>query len=47
MSNADTGARCLSAIVEVDSSRPAMESFTDFPGRMPEIDALLSHQGMA
>jgi len=47
MFNAETGACCLSAIVEVDGSRPAMDSVTDFPGRMPEIYALLRHQGMA
>ena len=47
MFNAETGACCLSAIVEVDGSRPAMDSVTDFPGRTPVVDALLDHQGMA
>jgi len=47
MFNAKTGARCLSAVVEVDGSRPAVESFKDFPGRTPVVDALLDHQGMA
>ncbi|MDC8785911.1 M3 family metallopeptidase [Roseateles koreensis] len=45
--NADTGARYLQNILEVGGSRPAMESFTAFRGRAPEIDALLRHQGMA
>ena len=42
----DTGQRYLQQILEVGSSRPAMESFKAFRGREPTLDALLRHQGM-
>jgi oligopeptidase A len=42
-----TGRRYRQAILEAGGSRPAMESFKDFRGREPSIDALLRHQGMA
>jgi oligopeptidase A len=35
------------SILEVGGSRPALESFRDFRGRDPQIDALLRHQGLA
>jgi oligopeptidase A len=31
----------------VGGSRPALESFTEFRGRAPTIDALLRHHGMS
>ena len=43
----DTGRRYRQAILEAGGSRPAMESFQQFRGRAPSIDALLRHQGMA
>jgi oligopeptidase A len=33
-------------ILSVGGSRPALESFTAFRGREPNIDALLRHSGM-
>lgn len=45
--NAETGRRYRQAILEAGGSRPAMESFKDFRGREPSLDALLRHQGMA
>jgi oligopeptidase A len=41
-----TGQRFLAEILAVGGSRPAMESFTAFRGRPPEVDALLRHNGM-
>jgi len=43
----ETGRRYRQAILEAGGSRPAMESFKDFRGREPRLDALLRHQGMA
>jgi oligopeptidase A len=43
---AATGLRYRQNILEVGSSRSAMDSFKAFRGRAPELDALLRHQGM-
>ncbi len=43
----ETGRRYRKAILEAGGSRPAMESFKEFRGREPQLDALLRHQGMA
>lgn len=43
----ETGRRYRQAILEAGGSRPAMESFQQFRGRAPSMDALLRHQGMA
>jgi len=40
------GERFLDCILAVGGSRPALESFTAFRGRAPQIDALLRHSGM-
>jgi oligopeptidase A len=40
------GQRFLETILAVGGSRPAMDSFVEFRGRRPEIDALLRHSGM-
>jgi oligopeptidase A len=45
--NPATGQRFLREILEVGSSRDAIDSFRAFRGRDPRIDALLRHQGMA
>ncbi|MFL6663063.1 MAG: M3 family metallopeptidase [Rhizobacter sp.] len=45
--NVETGRRYRRAVLEAGGSRTAMESFKDFRGREPRIDALLRHQGMA
>ncbi len=45
--NPATGQRFLREILEVGSSRDAIDSFRAFRGRDPSIDALLRHQGMA
>ncbi len=42
-----TGEKFLREILSVGGSRPALESFTAFRGREPQIDALLRHSGMA
>ena len=42
-----TGRRFLHSILEAGGSRDAMESFVEFRGRKPEIDALLRHGGIA
>ncbi len=42
-----TGRRYREQILEAGGSRSAIESFTAFRGRAPNIDALLRHQGMA
>jgi oligopeptidase A len=41
-----TGKRYLQEILQMGGSRPALESFTAFRGRGPQIDALMRHQGM-
>jgi oligopeptidase A len=43
----ETGRKFLREILSVGGSRPALESFTAFRGREPQIDALLRHSGMA
>ncbi|MEJ7931975.1 M3 family metallopeptidase [Ramlibacter sp. AN1015] len=43
----ETGRKYRQSILEVGGSRPAMESFKEFRGREPTMDALLRHQGMA
>ena len=42
-----TGEAYRQAILAVGGSRPALESFVEFRGREPRIDALLRHSGMA
>ena len=42
----ETGRRYRREILETGGSRPAMQSFTAFRGREPQLDALLRHQGM-
>jgi oligopeptidase A len=44
--DAETGERFCSSILAVGGSRPAMDSFLEFRGRPPKIDALLRHHGM-
>ncbi len=44
--NVETGRKYRLNILEVGSSRPAIESFKAFRGREPELDALMRHQGM-
>ena len=41
------GRRFVDAVLAVGGSRPALDSFTAFRGRAPQIDALLRHSGMA
>lgn len=41
------GRRFLDCILAVGGSRPAMESFIEFRGRPPSIEALLRHTGIA
>ena len=43
----ETGTKYRQAILEAGGSRPAMESFKEFRGREPSLDALLRHQGMS
>ncbi len=43
----DTGRSFLHNVLEKGGSRPAMELFTAFRGREPQIDALLRHSGIA
>ncbi|QSA96074.1 oligopeptidase A [Methylococcus sp. EFPC2] len=43
----ETGRAFLEKILERGGSREALESFTDFRGREPQIDALLRHSGIA
>ena len=45
--NVETGTKFRQCILEVGGSRKAMESFTAFRGREPQLDALLRHQGMS
>ncbi len=44
--NVETGRKYRQAILEAGGSRPALESFKEFRGRAPTLDALLRHQGM-
>ena len=44
--NPETGARFRREVLGRGGSRPALESFTAFRGRTPEIEALLRHNGM-
>lgn len=41
-----TGKRFLDEILSIGGERPALESFIAFRGRVPEVDALLRHNGM-
>ncbi len=43
----ETGRKYRRAILEAGGSRTAMESFKEFRGREPQLDALLRHQGMS
>ncbi|MGY0635182.1 M3 family metallopeptidase [Luteimonas sp. A478] len=43
---AETGARFRREILARGGSRPALENFTAFRGREPQIEALLRHSGM-
>lgn len=43
----ETGLRFLSTILEQGGSRDPMESFIEFRGREPQIDALLRHTGIS
>lgn len=45
--NKDVGARFLSSVLEVGSSRPFMESYLEFRGREPSPSALLRLRGLA
>ena len=45
--SAETGKRYWQEILAQGGSRPALESFTAFRGREPNIDALLRHNGMS
>ncbi len=44
--NPDIGARFRAEVLAMGGSRGAMESFTAFRGREPNIDALLRHNGL-
>lgn len=44
--DAATGERFCRSILAVGGSRPAIDSFLEFRGRPPKIDALLRHNGM-
>ena len=41
-----TGQKWLHEVLEVGSSRPALDSFIAFRGRKPSIEALLRHSGI-
>ncbi len=45
--NPDVGARFRAEILAMGGSRGAMQSFTAFRGRAPNIDALLRHNGLS
>ncbi len=45
--NPETGRAFLTHVLEQGGSRDALELFTAFRGRPPEIDALLRHSGLA
>jgi len=42
----ETGKEFLQCILETGGSEKAMELFTRFRGRKPDIDALLQHSGL-
>lgn len=42
----NTGKRFLNHILEKGASKPALELFTEFRGRAPDIQALLKHSGI-
>ena len=44
--NEEVGHKFWSEILAVGGSRPALESFTAFRGRAPNVDALLRHNGL-
>ena len=44
--DADTGARFRREVLAVGGSRPALESFTAFRGREPQVDAMLRGHGL-
>jgi oligopeptidase A len=44
--NPETGARFRHEVLGRGGSRPAMESFTAFRGRKPDMEPLLRHNGM-
>ncbi|BCL75883.1 oligopeptidase A [Jeongeupia sp. HS-3] len=44
--DAEVGARFRREVLARGGSRPALDSFTAFRGRKPEIDALLRHNGL-
>ncbi len=44
--NKEVGARFLSSVLEVGSSRPFMDSYKEFRGRAPSSDALLRLRGL-
>lgn len=44
--NRATGEDFLHAVLERGGTRPALDSFVDFRGRAPQIDALLRHSGL-
>jgi oligopeptidase A len=44
--SAEIGQKFWAEVLSVGGSRPALESFTAFRGREPNIDALLRHNGM-
>ena len=44
--NEEVGHKFWSEILAVGGSRPALESFTAFRGREPNVDALLRHNGL-
>jgi len=46
ITNPDTAARFLDAILSVGGSRDLMQSFEAFRGRKPTVDALLRHSGI-
>ena len=43
----ETGARFRKEILAMGGSRPAIDSFTAFRGRKPEVAALLRHNGLS
>jgi len=45
--SSEAGLRFSQEVLAMGGSRPALESFTAFRGREPNIDALLRHNGMA
>jgi oligopeptidase A len=45
--DSDTGTRFRKEILSVGGSRPALESFTAFRGREPQVDAMLKSHGLA